>query len=232
MRTVIFDVDDTLYDQLIPFQRAAEKHLEVPHERMEEFYLTSRKIADALFHLSESGAMAMDDMQVYRIQRACEAFGITISREESLAFQKDYAAFQGQIELRDDMRAALDYCRQQQIQLGVITNGPTAHQWKKVQQLGLTEWIAPENIFVSAEVGIAKPSVEIFRHAEKKLALEQAQTLYVGDSYANDIVGAKDAGWQSVWLNYRQHQATENPPRYDHCLTTEPLTPLLKQIFS
>lgn len=30
----------------------------------------------------------------------------------------------------------------------------------------------------------------------------------MGDSFENDIAGAKGAGWKAVWYNHRGHEAT------------------------
>ncbi|WP_414840922.1 HAD family hydrolase [Enterococcus saccharolyticus] len=232
MRALIFDVDDTLYDQLVPFERAIQEQLVFPAEKMEKLYLEFRKVSDAYFHLSESGGIAMEDMRVLRIQRACEQFDIELSHQQALAFQADYASFQGDIELTVDMKEALQFCQEENIPTGVITNGPTAHQWKKVHQLGLMKWIPENQIFISSQVGIAKPDVRLFRHVEQAMSLVPEETTYIGDSYANDIVGAKDAGWQAIWLNRRQHPATEMTPRQDYLLEEKQFaTPLIKKIF-
>lgn len=232
MQALFFDVDDTLYDQFVPFKRAIEEQLDFREAELEELYLEFRKVSDAYFHLSESGEISMEDMRVLRIKRACQQFKHELSREQALAFQTDYVRFQGEIELREEMKEALQFCQQENILIGIITNGPTAHQWRKVHQLGLSEWISEEHIFISAQVGIAKPDVRLFRYVEQKLGIEPNQTIYVGDSYANDIVGAKDAGWQAIWLNYRNHLATEAISRQDYLLEgNQPVTPLLKKLF-
>ena len=33
--------------------------------------------------------------------------------------------------------------------------------------------------------------------------MNPATTLYVGDSYDNDVVGAFNGGWHSMWFNHR-----------------------------
>ena len=46
----------------------------------------------------------------------------------------------------------------------------------------------------SSAVGISKPDERIFH-----MVCESG--LYVGDSYENDVIGAKKAGWDVIWLN-------------------------------
>lgn len=106
------------------------------------------------------------------------------------------------------------------IPMGIITNGPAEHQWEKVYTLGLTKWIRKEYIFVSGEMKISKPDRRIFEAAQEVLGAEPSELFYVGDSFANDIDGAKNAGWHTVWLNKRNHKKNSDVEP-DHTVTTE-----------
>ena len=45
--------------------------------------------------------------------------------------------------------------------------------------------------------------------------LQPDEICYVGDSYENDMAGAKKAGWKAVWFNHRDHKSTgEMAPDY------------------
>ena len=37
------------------------------------------------------------------------------------------------------------------------------------------------------------------------------ETLYVGDNYENDVLGAKSANWQTLWFNHRKRSINERP---------------------
>lgn len=167
-------------------------------------YLKSRQLSDGVFHLTEKGEMDLLEMQIYRIQQALAFFGRTISRSEAAQFQQDYQFFQSQIQLIPDVEATLNFCLQKNIQLGIITNGPAHHQRNKLQQLHIEKWLLPEQIFISSEVGLAKPDIRFFDYVQKQLNLIKSTTYYCGDSLKNDIFGAKNAGWQTIWSNRRQ----------------------------
>jgi len=83
--------------------------------------------------------------------------------------------------------------------LGLLTNGPTSMQWQKIDILG----IAPlfDVIVVSGDEGVRKPDRHIFDVLLNRLGTSPQETLYVGDSHAMDIVGAKRAKMCSVWVN-------------------------------
>lgn len=59
--------------------------------------------------------------------------------------------------------------------------------------LGFTALL--DGVFISAEVGVAKPETGIFDHAARALKLEGSQLLHVGDNPIADGAGAIEAGW-------------------------------------
>ena len=83
----------------------------------------------------------------------------------------------------------------------VITNGPSAHQWKKVTALNVIRWMPQKNLIVSGDIGIIKPNRGIFDIAKERAGVAEDEIWFVGDSYLNDIVGAKGAGWNALWIN-------------------------------
>ena len=49
--------------------------------------------------------------------------------------------------------------------------------------------------------GVAKPDPRIFRAAAERLGVAPAQILHVGDDPAMDMVGAREAGLRTAWIN-------------------------------
>ena len=89
MDAVLFDVDDTLYDQREPFERAFRQLFGETYEiDMERLFALSRKYSDEAFEHSQSGQMTMDEMYIYRISKALKEFDIQISDEDALKFQE------------------------------------------------------------------------------------------------------------------------------------------------
>lgn len=64
--------------------------------------------------------------------------------------------------------------------------------------LGITSMV--DGVFLSAEVGVAKPDPGIFDHAARTLGLEPCQLLHVGDGVVTDAAGAISAGWSAALL--------------------------------
>lgn len=63
--------------------------------------------------------------------------------------------------------------------------------------LGVTEWIPVGHVFISGALGVAKPT-RGFSVAAERMGILPQEICYVGDSFENDIVGAKAAGWNAV----------------------------------
>lgn len=203
--SVVFDLDDTLYDQLLPFKNAFEmKFKQLSHVPVEKLYISSRKHSDAMFDKSEDGTISLLELHTYRIIAACKEFGIEISHAEAEEFQEIYQNEQQKIALFPDIIKLLDLLLNRNIQLAILTNGPFQHQLMKIKQLQLMEWIPKENLFISEAIGSAKPNPNAFLFVEKKLNLTKSKTVYIGDSFHKDIVGARQVGWKTIWMNHRK----------------------------
>jgi putative hydrolase of the HAD superfamily len=95
------------------------------------------------------------------------------------------------------------------VRVGVLTNGPSQHQRRKleVSQLG------PElnAIAISEELGVAKPDEAAFARALDLLGTRADRSAMVGDSLENDVLGALRAGLAAaVWIPGRREG--ELPP--------------------
>lgn len=222
MISILFDMDDTLYDQLEPFKKAYDA-IFGDRFQVDIYELFERRSVrgDEVFELAQSGKMPMDEMHIYRIQKAFEDLGYEVSAEDSLAYQKLYAENQGKISMTDTIISVLELCNSCGITVGMVTNGPSGHQRMKIHALGAEKWIPEENIIISGECGVSKPSPEIFHCAEEKLHLKPEECIFVGDNYMNDIVGAKRAGWKALWINKRGQDISGEKYQPDYTVADE-----------
>ena len=84
--------------------------------------------------------------------------------------------------------------------LGLVSNfdhGPTARA--VLAHHGLTPLF--QSIVISDGFGRRKPHPAIFRAALDELGVAAADAVFVGDSAADDVVGAHAAGIDAVWIN-------------------------------
>jgi putative hydrolase of the HAD superfamily len=78
----------------------------------------------------------------------------------------------------------------------IITNG-SASQLHKVRALEVADRAAC--IDVSDEIGVRKPDPAIFLAAATSLGVAPAEVLFVGDHPEAGVIGATQAGMQTVW---------------------------------
>jgi putative hydrolase of the HAD superfamily len=55
-------------------------------------------------------------------------------------------------------------------------------------------------ILDSAQIGVSKPDLGIFRTALERLQLDPEQVIFVGDSYERDMIPAREVGMKTIWL--------------------------------
>ncbi len=98
----------------------------------------------------------------------------------------------------EDVVPALDALRAHGVACAVVSNWDSRLP-RLLQALGLARHFAA--IVTSAEAGWAKPDPRIFAVALDRLRAPPAETVHVGDSYAHDVVGARQAGIWPVLLD-------------------------------
>jgi putative hydrolase of the HAD superfamily len=102
-----------------------------------------------------------------------------------------------------------------QVVVGLVSNfdhGPTAHAI--LQREGIADVFAVT--IISADIGRRKPHPSVFHAALQPLNVPPEEALFVGDSLADDVLGAHAAGIDVAWINPRGVDApAEMPaPRY------------------
>lgn len=96
-----------------------------------------------------------------------------------------------------DVIPALDMALESGVQIGVISNWD--HSLHVVlSNLGIADRF--DFVIASLEFGHEKPSIEIFREAERRAKADSTQCSHVGDDFGDDVLGAQGAGWRAVHL--------------------------------
>lgn len=236
MRTIVFDVDDTLYDQQQPFRIAVNKVFpEVKETDMHNLYIRFRHHSDEKFPKVIANEWTLEFMRFFRINESLKDLGYAeVSEEKGLTFQVIYEDELDNIVMHPEVKRLLDVLKEKQVPIGIITNGPTDHQYKKVKQLQLENWVPSDHIIISQSTGFQKPEKEIFDLASQQFKMDPEHTLYVGDSFDNDIVGARNGGWHSLWFNHRLRAlpAAETACYQAEVTCFDDLCPTIEELFN
>ncbi len=203
IKAVIFDVDDTLYTQRQPFDRAFEDLLEGKYEvDCKELYKKFKYHNDKIYHHYMAGEWDIDQVSIYRMSKAMGEYGYDYCEEDCLKFQQAYSHYQKFLQPSDTVKDMLTYL-QDKVTLGIITNGVPFHQRNKINTLGVSRWVPEEYILVSGETAYNKPDPRLFKVMEEKMGYDTEEYIYVGDSLLHDMQGAKAAGWTTIYMNRR-----------------------------
>ena len=102
--------------------------------------------------------------------------------------------------------------------IAVITNfTEAAQQHQKIAAAGLDDLF--EHVFISGEVGHAKPAPHIFHHAAATLGVQIESCIHIGNSWESDIEGALNAGASAIWFEEDLRPGVKSPdprvPRFE-----------------
>ncbi|MFD7919667.1 HAD family hydrolase [Streptomyces sp. NPDC059740] len=204
--TVLFDLDDTLVPYLTCWSTALDavsQNLAAAHPGATGPGIAASytRISNVLWHDYERSLAHLGPMPAIRAYvwgRALHECGIRLGESELAFLVKDFTRRQLRA-IRPDRRvaAALDRLAPH-FRLGVVTNGDSAGQHAKLEHAGLDAHF--ETVACALDIGTRKPDRAPFLHAAAELSVAPEQCLYVGDSWANDVVGAHAAGMHPVWI--------------------------------
>jgi len=103
----------------------------------------------------------------------------------------------------------LDYLTEKKYALHLITNGFEKTQRIKLESSGLTKYF--QHIITSEISNSVKPKKEIFEYAVNKAHGKIEESIMIGDNLNADILGAKNAGMDSVFVNHINAACGEEP---------------------
>lgn len=90
-----------------------------------------------------------------------------------------------------------DVLQKVRVPVAVVSNSDTDALRHSLSVSGLR----PAVVVTSQDAAAYKPNARVFQLALKRLGLDAKETLYVGASYEDDIVGATRVGIRALWLN-------------------------------
>jgi putative hydrolase of the HAD superfamily len=93
----------------------------------------------------------------------------------------------------------LEYLMKQGIRLGLVTNGNSDDQRRKIIQFGLEPYF--ELIQIEGEAGIGKPEPGVYEMALQKLRISAQEAWMVGDNLEWDVEAAQRVGLKTIWVD-------------------------------
>jgi putative hydrolase of the HAD superfamily len=209
IQTLLLDLDGTLLDwsQLRKAIRSTCAGITAEYPHLELDALEIEKVNDAVWdsYWPEveldwyRGELDNDELGLEAWRRTFEHFGLHEAELVQATTDAWHRAERDGHRLFDDVTETLEAARDAGIRLAIVTNGPSGAQRAKLEALGIDDSF--DAVFISAEVGAAKPDPAIFDFAIEELDADPATTWHVGDLLDKDVAGAQAAGIRGVWLN-------------------------------
>ena len=217
MRTVLFDLDDTLFDHQHSRRcglRVLQKHYsELDKVSLEELEKEHETFLSLNYSKVLDGKQSIGDGTIERIKNLCSIYGVTLSDAEAKVTTELYtSAYATNRRAIPGSGKLLEYLSSH-VRVGVVTNGLRTAQGEKLKACVLEKYI--DVLIISEEVGYRKPDRRIFEEALKRTDTKPSEAVYVGDSWDFGIVPASRCGMKTIWLN---RYGLECP---DSSLTTE-----------
>ncbi|MFS1513790.1 HAD family hydrolase [Chengkuizengella sp. SCS-71B] len=209
---IIFDLDDTLLDRSKSFGKFLELF-------MEQYF-------NSLSPLKKS--------QHIEMIKKIDYFGYT-KKEETFNQIRETFIWEVKPELDELMEfyftnyvqcavlmehtvELLEFCKQNNYKLGLVTNGRNQIQYGKIDLLEIRDYF--DVIIVSEEAGVKKPDQQIFQMALERLNLLPHEAIFVGDHPKNDMFGSSQVGMKAVWVDKNQ--------KWDESLAVTPVKTIKK----
>ncbi|WP_102345591.1 HAD family hydrolase [Bacillus sp. Marseille-P3661] len=193
-----------------------------------EWFIIFKKLCDELWKEVETKRWTKQKYREKRFILSLNHFGVNTDSDKAEEFQAYFYANVHQfVEPFEGVYSFIEELKKRKIPLGIITNGDAALQNRKLHKIGLSHLFHKEQIFISSECGSAKPQQHIFNIAHQRLNSSSAPSLYIGDSWELDIVGAMNAGWDTIYFNTRNKQPSTSHQPIGECLSISEVKDLL-----
>ncbi len=213
-RAILFDLDSTLTDTHMYPARATtwvlERCADNVHEVREEYL---RVLVDNYFLGVDSivkGAEYQPPYQIVRaairksLQHVCADADPSILDEGTDYFKRLHVEMST---LNDGVKGLLEELRNLGTKLGIVTNSFEGHSHQILEKLGISDYF--DSVVDGGDVNAYKPMKKPFQLALDELDATSEESVFIGDEFYADIVGAKNVGMTAVWINTREKKLDE-----------------------
>ena len=206
--TVIFDLDDTLYDEA--------EYCRSGFRAVSTLIAASSKTADSGRIFDTLWTQFSSGNRTKTFDSVLEQFKIPRSEQLIAELVKTYREHAPQISLPDDSRDTIRHLKEGRYKLALLTDGFLPAQQLKVKALGIEKDF--DCIVYTEQLGrqFWKPSPAGFEKIMKDLAVQSAETVYVADNLEKDFVAPNRLGMMTVQMlrPARLHNIPAKGPDY------------------
>ncbi|MFC4637483.1 HAD family hydrolase [Deinococcus hohokamensis] len=225
LRAVILDLDDTLFDDgactRAGLAAVAAGH-GISHWAPEELFARHAQHIRDIDPLLFRGEVSAHGARVLRFTRQLTDLGAPQPDGEAATLTYR-AAYRGAWTLLDGAPDFLRELRARGLRTAILTNYVREVQREKLSHFGLDQWV--DAVLCIEDVPAPKPDPRAYQAACAALAVPPPEAVMVGDSWTNDVEGARAAGLRAIWLHRGGQRAPD--PQVPQSDTLAGVLPLL-----
>lgn len=210
---LFFDLDNTLWDFgkncAVTLTQLHDKY-QLDHKRLPvgEFIAKYREVNNELWYQFHIGEATKEDIRSKRFALTFDHFGTHEYKE--LGLDDEFLTIcPAQGHLYPNTLDILDYLVKKGYKLHIITNGFKETQHIKISTSGLKPYFI--EVIEMEDCGYKKPDIRIFEYAFKRSGAKAAESMMIGDDYEADVLGAKNAGMDQIFVNLNGILTPEKP---------------------
>ncbi|MGH2402058.1 MAG: HAD family hydrolase [Candidatus Limnocylindria bacterium] len=203
-RALLVDIDDTVVDWMGPAREAVVTAV-ATHPALAG--TDPNRVADRFLEIVEethvlwmAGSLSVDGLRSERIRRLVAETGADLDPAEAAtlanAYRDAYLAARRPVAGAAELLAEV---RRRGARVVAVTNNLVAEQEDKLRHTGLRHLF--DELVISEAAGVSKPDPAIFSMAVAAAGVSSQESVMLGDSWENDVMGAIGAGIPAAWLD-------------------------------
>lgn len=225
IKTVIFDIDGTMYD----YERSNKLALGA----LKEYCVQHLDLTTTVFRqtLQQADALAVRRIgfpcaavhnRLLRFQCMLELLGKPLFPHGLAMYHTYWDTLMEHMQPYENLKEFMELLKSRNVGLGIGTNMTAYIQYEKLKKLGvasLVDWVV-----TSEEAGVEKPDSGFFQLCVEKSGCGAEECLFIGDSVEGDIKGALESGLQALLYEpventtAEMHKGLRRVKSYSQCI--------------
>ena len=226
---IFFDIDGTLLDHQQADQEAVHSFFEIHAadlDRPLDEFVNGWQIASAnQYQRYLRGDLSFQEQRRERLREVFLPSQALTDQEADRLFDDYLQLYEENWALFPEVQSVLKDLSS--FSLGIISNGDSQQQRRKLELTGIVGSFSV--ILISGDIGVAKPSPNIFLHACRQAGLLPNQCCHVGDHVQEDALAAHKTGLLGIWINRQAKKLTTSIPKVASLSEVRPLVELMKK---
>jgi HAD superfamily hydrolase (TIGR01662 family) len=232
VRVVLFDMDDTLFDHTFALRQALaavwRDDRGLGRRPLGRVVAEYERLLDDIHPEVLRGHTTHAEARKERFRRLFEWAGTPRPASELEATSARYRAVYQSARRPVEGAPALLRSLHRRATVGVVSNNHTAEQREKMAAIGIAPWV--DFLVTSEDAEAEKPEPKIFQSALERANASAREAVMVGDNWATDVVGGRNAGIRTVWLNRHGWPRPEPVPDVLEVPSLRPIRPLRERL--